>query len=240
MLDSVLVDDLPANGYVEARVPVPDAVSVAAVMVLAVLGVRVAGAVRRDARERRALRALGSSGRGRDDQTVVEDGRVDAFAVSDGAASRIVVTTGMLALLGPAQRTAMIAHERAHLRQRHSVARHLVRLAAAANPTLIPMRNAVAFLCERHADECAAVVTDRGTVARAIAAAALGRRPRAMSSSSPALHRLAVTDRVRALMAPPVRRPLSAAPLLVALALLVAAVVDATADYSSIAASILR
>lgn len=240
MLASVLVDDLPRYDYVETRVPVPDSVSAVAAVLLVILLGRVVLALRDDIRERRALRRLTWAGRQDGDVTIVDDPRVDAFAVADGAASRIVVTSGMLALLRPEQQAALLAHERAHLRQHHATARFLVRLAAAANPTLIPAREAVAFLCERHADDCAAAVTgDRRTVARTIAAAALGRTPYAAPGSVPALHRLAVTDRVRALMVHPTRRPLPVWPLLAALALLLAAVVDATADYTAIVAAFL-
>ncbi|MEV5971736.1 M48 family metalloprotease [Streptomyces sp. NPDC051921] len=87
---------------------------------------------------------------------------------------RVVVSTGMLAALGPAERRALFAHERAHLHARHH--RHLlaVRLAARANPFLRPLRTAVVYTAERWADEeAAAAVGSRRSVARAIGRAAL-------------------------------------------------------------------
>lgn len=238
LLASVLVDDLPAYNYAEPSVPVPDLVSAVAALLLIVLSGWLTIAVRRHISEQGRFRRFGTGG---GELTVVDDSRVDAFAVADGARSRIVVTSGMMALLRPEQQYALVAHERAHLRHHHATARLLVRLAAAANPTLIPVRDAVAFLCERHADECAAAATgDRRTVARTIAVAALGRTPAAAVQSAPALHRLAVTDRVRALMAQPVRRPFQVVPLVLAFALLLAAVVEATSDYSAIAVAFLN
>ncbi|MGW4162374.1 M48 family metalloprotease [Streptomyces sp. NPDC004788] len=92
----------------------------------------------------------------------------------DRVVDRVVVSSGMLAVLGPAERRALFAHERAHLTGRHH--RHLlaVELAARANPFLRPLRTAVSYTAERWADEEAAgAVGSRRTVARAIGRAAL-------------------------------------------------------------------
>ncbi|MDR6974794.1 Zn-dependent protease with chaperone function [Streptomyces sp. 3330] len=140
---------------------------------------------------------------------VLPDGTPYAYALPGGRRDRIVVTTALLDRLGPAERRALFAHERAHLAARHH--RHLlaVRLAARANPFLWPLGTAVAYTAERWADEDAAqAVGSRRTVARAIGTAAL------MSGSAP-LPGLAgfaapgpVPRRVRALLgpAPAVRR----------------------------------
>ncbi|TGB14493.1 M56 family metallopeptidase, partial [Streptomyces sp. MZ04] len=87
---------------------------------------------------------------------------------------RIVVSTGLLAGLQPAERRALFAHERAHLAARHHRFLLVAQLAARANPFLRPLRTSLAFTTERWADEDAArAVRDRRVVARAIGKAAL-------------------------------------------------------------------
>ncbi|WP_055599709.1 M56 family metallopeptidase [Streptomyces aureus] len=118
---------------------------------------------------------------------------------------RVVVSTGMLTGLAPAERRALFAHERAHLAGRHH--RHLltVHLAARANPFLRPLRTAVSYTAERWADEeAAAEVGSRRSVARAIGKAAL-LAPRAPAAALPALtgeEAGPVPRRVAALMRP--------------------------------------
>ncbi|MFJ5142241.1 M48 family metalloprotease [Streptomyces sp. NPDC088707] len=122
-----------------------------------------------------------------------------------GTGGRVVVSTGMLAGLAPAERRALFAHERAHLAGRHH--RHLltVHLAARANPFLLPLRTAVSYTAERWADEeAAAEVGSRRSVARAIGKAAL-LAPRAPAAALPALtggDAGPVPRRVAALMRP--------------------------------------
>ncbi|MFD3992772.1 M56 family metallopeptidase [Streptomyces sp. NPDC058583] len=122
-----------------------------------------------------------------------------------GGRGRVVVSTGMLAGLAPAERRALFAHERAHLAGRHH--RHLltVHLAARANPFLRPLRTAVSYTAERWADEeAAAEVGSRRSVARAIGKAAL-LAPRAPAAGLPALtggDAGPVPRRVAALMRP--------------------------------------
>jgi hypothetical protein len=68
----------------------------------------------------------------------------------------------------------VLAHERAHLVGRHQGLRAVVEVCAAVNPMLVPVREAVAFLVERNADEHAASVSgSREVTARALAKAAL-------------------------------------------------------------------
>ncbi|MEV7376006.1 M48 family metalloprotease, partial [Streptomyces sp. NPDC090301] len=122
----------------------------------------------------------------------VPGGAVRSGARGDGrrrarGRGRVVVSTGMLAGLAPAERRALFAHERAHLAARHH--RHLltVHLAARANPFLRPLRTAVSYTAERWADEeAAAEVGSRRSVARAIGKAAL-LAPRAPAAALPAL-----------------------------------------------------
>ncbi|WP_345670359.1 M56 family metallopeptidase, partial [Streptomyces similanensis] len=124
---------------------------------------------------RRARRAL--TGLPGPRVVVLPDSAPYAYALPGGHGhghGRVVVTTALLAALGPAERRALFAHERAHLASRHH--RHLlaVHLAARANPFLRPLRSAVLYTAERWADEAAAqAVGDRRAVARAIGKAAL-------------------------------------------------------------------
>lgn len=98
-----------------------------------------------------------------------------AFAVP-GRPGRIVVTTALLRSLDPAQRRALLAHERAHLHHRHHIHQSMAHLAAAVNPVLYRLPAALELSCERWADEDAARVSRRDTVADALTRAATGSR----------------------------------------------------------------
>jgi Zn-dependent protease with chaperone function len=133
---------------------------------------------------------------------VLDDDVPQAFALP-GAPGRIVVSRGMLRCLGDAEREALLAHERAHLRGRHHLFQTVWRLAAAANPLLRPVAEAGGFVLERWADEeAAAHIGSRTVVARAVGRAALASvgtsRPAALAATGGA-----VPQRVRALLAPP-------------------------------------
>jgi Zn-dependent protease with chaperone function len=240
LLTAVLLDDVPGFDRVEPLVPVPDPVSALAAGLLAWVVVRVirtVGAYRRELRELRALAGVGA-----DDILIADRPEPDAFAFATGvwrSAGTVYVTSGMLRMLDPAQQRTLLAHERAHLTGRHSTARQVATFAAAANPMLAPVRAAVEFLCERHADEAAAAATgNRGLVARTVAAAALARSA-GKPAMAPGLHRLAVTDRVTALMAPgPRLHWMRLLPLALAVLVLVVAVLDGTSDFALIAAAL--
>ncbi len=165
--------------------------------------------------------------------TVIDDLRGIAFA-TPVAGGRIGLSTGMLRGLDPAERRALLAHESAHLRYRHFWWVAAADLAAAVCPMLRPTARAVAAAAERWADEhAAAVVEDRRVVARALARAAL----LAASNPSPsgALPAVdgGVVGRVHAMLAPPPRRRLVPAWLLVilvALSIATAWIVGSNAD----------
>jgi Zn-dependent protease with chaperone function len=107
---------------------------------------------------------------------VVEHDRPLAHALP-GRPGRIVVSTSMLATLGPAERRALFAHERAHLAKAHHLFVVVVDVLAATNPLLRPLTGAVRYTTERWADEIAAgQVGDRSVVARAVGKAALATR----------------------------------------------------------------
>ncbi|AEM82170.1 M56 family metallopeptidase [Streptomyces violaceusniger] len=151
---------------------------------------------------------------------VIDDPVPEAYALP-GTPGRIVVSSGMLRALDGAERQALLAHERAHLRYRHHAFQIAWRLAAAVNPLLRPLATAGAFVLERWADEEAAAATgDRAVVARAVARAALAangdRRHRGVLAADGG----PVPRRVKALLAPalrPRRLPLIAGGLLLAL-----------------------
>jgi Zn-dependent protease with chaperone function len=106
--------------------------------------------------------------------TVVDHATPAAYCVP-GRRGRIVVTSGALAALDEAQLAAVLAHERAHLRQRH----HLALTAALALtrafaplPPFTAARDQIAFLVELAADDAAAKHSGRLTVAESLLALA--------------------------------------------------------------------
>jgi Zn-dependent protease with chaperone function len=164
---------------------------------------------------------------------IVQDDGVDAYTVP-GWPSRVVVTSGMLAALTPAEREVLLAHERAHAGSRHYLFAAAARLAAAANPLLSPLATAIGYSVERWADErAAAAAGSRPLAARAIAKAALaataapalraqsavvlGALPRPSGGRGPG----PVPRRVAALLGPPPR--LRLVPLVLTVALVAVA-----------------
>ena len=138
------------------------------------------------------------------DKLVILDEREPIAYSLAGSGGRIVVSTGMFAALSAPERHVLLAHEAAHLRHRHHLYLHLVRLATAANPLLRPVVDAVASATERWADEDAASeVGDRHLVARTLARAALASTPSRAPRGALGVADHGVVDRVRLLLAPP-------------------------------------
>ena len=225
MLDDVpplsALDDHPAPELPE---PVPGPVALIAGVLLVGAGVRLFIDARRRVVTNRRLRAIGDP---RPDMVVADWAEPLAVAVPGRARGHghLLVTTGILRLLNPAERQVVFAHERAHLAHRHHRLTAAAAAAAAVNPLLVPVRRAVEFLVERWADEVAAAdVGDRDLTARTVARAALA----ASGSGSNGVLRIdggVVVRRVRALSQPrpaPLRRRL-AGPVLVAAATLAVA-----------------
>jgi len=160
-------------------------------------GVFVSTAVVR--RRQCALRADPHAG----ELTIVVSEHADAFALP-GRPGEIVVTTGMLRALDPAERRVLLAHEHAHLRLGHHRYLRATELAVAVLPALHPMLAKVRQATERWADEEAArAVGDRALVARAIARAALAAPA---SAKAQAFTGDDVVGRVQAMLTePPVR-----------------------------------
>jgi Zn-dependent protease with chaperone function len=182
--------------------------AVAGIVVIALLGRAVRGAVE-------ALRHLWAAeatcrrlGPGADGLVVTDDSVPDAYAVQ-GLRGRIVVSRAMLSGLPADERRVLLAHEASHLRHHHHVYLQLTQLAAAANPALRQVTHAVHAAVERWADEDAAAdVGDRALAARALARASLLRHgsaaPALMSRPASALAAVTsgVVSRTQALLRP--------------------------------------
>ena len=153
----------------------PISAAVGAAAALALTGGAVAAAIM----FRNRARALAESYRraaglhAEDGIVVVPGPAIEAYALP-GLPGRIVVSGRLLDCLDDRRRAALIAHERAHLASRHHLFTTVARLAAAANPLLIPVARSVDYTVERWADEHAAAVTsDRRLVAETIGQVAL-------------------------------------------------------------------
>ncbi|MET9367438.1 M56 family metallopeptidase [Streptomyces griseoflavus] len=193
---------------VRAAVPYDEIVGKAAIPALCAVVVACGRTLWRHGRvRRRAHRAL--AGLRGTEVAVLPDGAPYAYALPGGRRDRVVVTTGLLERLRPAERRALFAHERAHLAGRHHRYLLAVQLAARANPFLRPLRTAVAYTAERWADEDAAQrVGSRRAVAQAIGRAALVSRGTPVSTLAGLAAAGPVPRRVAALLgpAPAVRR----------------------------------
>lgn len=169
-------------------------------------------------RLRRTCRDLHGPG----DVVVLDSDRPEAFATPAGG-GRVVVTTGMLDCLRPDEVAVLIAHERSHLRHRHTLWMMAVQICAAINPLLRNVVTAAGHAAERWADEDAAIaVGDRRLVARTLARAALHVHdtiggPVPLGTVGMAAVDGTVVSRVRSLLAGPPRRQVAATLALVVL-----------------------
>jgi Zn-dependent protease with chaperone function len=198
---------------------VPYSAGTLAGLALAVAAAAVAVIFRKRARALTESYRRAAQLHGNDAIVVVPGPAIEAYALP-GRPGRIVVSDPLLDCLNADSRAALIAHEQAHLSARHYMFVAAARLAAAANPMLLPVARAVEYAVERWADEHAAQVTgDRGLVAATIGQVALLAGPRpsrlrgmslaAVGSGAPRLS-LAwagpVPRRVAALLTAPPRR----------------------------------
>jgi Zn-dependent protease with chaperone function len=127
-----------------------------------------------------------------------------------GRPAAIVLSSGALAVLDPAQLTAVLAHERAHLAGRHHVLTGLTRALSACFPAVpVFARGAgeVARLAEMCADDAAARRSGRPTLIAALLAMGTGT---AVPATVVPAHALAATgcavvSRVQRLLDPPGR-----------------------------------
>ena len=143
--------------------------------------------------------------------TVLEADAPIAFAQS-GRRGGVVVSTGMLDALEPAERRVLFAHERAHVRARHDL--HLLahRVATGVLPWMGAMGDEVRLAAERAADVAALaeVDGDRRLVATAIARAAVATDSYGAPAPALAFNGGAVGFRVQAVLHPADRAPLPA------------------------------
>ncbi|MFJ4789937.1 M48 family metalloprotease [Streptomyces sp. NPDC088794] len=184
----------------------PVAVTATGVLVLGVW--TLVRSVFRQARAFRAARTQADRRPAAGDLCVVDSPHPDAYALP-GRPHRIVVTTAMLRSLGPAEREALFAHERAHNRAGHHYYLAVAELSAHCHPALRAVRDSIALAAERAADEAAAgTVGDRRLVATAIARAALAGHasPSTRPGLAPAATTGPVPQRVKALLDPIERR----------------------------------
>lgn len=132
---------------------------------------------------------------------VVNTSEPIAFAVP-GRPGGVVMGSELLHALDVDERSAVLAHENAHLRHHHHRYVHTVELCAAAFPFLVPLARQVRFATERWADESAAAeIGSRRTVARAIARVALMPHPHNLSPAL-AFSGRGTSSRVEALLHP--------------------------------------
>jgi Zn-dependent protease with chaperone function len=203
---SLIADEALEHG-VQLQDPVPKLIGIIAAVLLFFGVVRVVKVLRARRATTRELREI-CSACGRGELAVVSIAEPHAFAVP-GRPGRILVTRGILTVLDADERRVVLAHERAHLHGRHHLLRAATEVCAAVNPLLIPVREAVAYLVERGADEHAATVTgSRELVARALTKTALASKFTGRTPVWPAPLRFAgcgVSARVAALHSDPPR-----------------------------------
>jgi Zn-dependent protease with chaperone function len=136
---------------------------------------------RRNRRRVRDALALASREDARLGATLVEAEVAAAYCLP-GRHGRIVLTTAAVSGLAADELAAVIAHERAHLRERHHVAvavSHGLARAFPGVPLFATAASEVARLVEMRADDAAARATDEISVAAALVALAGMRAPRA-------------------------------------------------------------
>jgi Zn-dependent protease with chaperone function len=110
---------------------------------------------------------------------VVEHSELVAYCVA-GRHPTVILSTGALQALEPAELSAVLAHERAHLAGRHHRLLALARIGRLALPFLPLMRESdtqVARLVEMHADDAAARASDPRSLATALVILATGTSP---------------------------------------------------------------
>jgi Zn-dependent protease with chaperone function len=110
---------------------------------------------------------------------LVEHSEPVAYCVA-GRHPTVILSTGALQALEPAELSAVLAHERAHLAGRHHRLLALARIGCLVLPFLPLMRDAdaqVARLVEMHADDAAARTSDPRSLAAALVVLATGASP---------------------------------------------------------------
>ena len=138
---------------------------------------------------------------------VVLEAEQPAVYCVPGRPATIVLTTGALAVLGPEQLLAVLAHERAHLAGRHHLLITLgkaMRAGLPAVPLFTRGAEEVARLAEMRADDVAARRSGRDTLLQALVAMGTG-RPLPTPAAALAATGGVVSARVGRLLDPPGR-----------------------------------
>ena len=183
---------------------------VVAVLAVAAAGVaawrygrRVQLAQRQTRAHAEAARIAGRRAPGAGPAVVLDDPQPAAYCVP-GRPATIVLTSGALAVLDPAQLDAVLAHERAHLVGRHHLLITLTRVLSAMFPA-VPLFAAgpaeVARLAEMCADDAAARASGRGILLAALLTMGTGKAvpvPAALGATTGA-----IGARVLRLLEPP-------------------------------------
>ncbi len=191
------------------------------------IGVRLAIAVvevaistrRRRARMRMMVDLLGDHRRELGAVRVLDVSEPLAYCLP-GVRSRVVLSRGTLATLTRPELTAILRHERAHLRARHDLVLEAFTAVHTAFPRFVRSASAlsaVRLLVELLADDAAVRSTGARPLARALVACACGPTPAgALAAGGPS-----AVVRVRRLSGPPNSRLLSVGAYLTAAAVLV-------------------
>jgi hypothetical protein len=169
------------------------------------------GAVLRDRRRHRALLSLLAHGDPKVPGALVVDHPAAAAYCVPGLRSRIVISAGALDLLDQAELAAVLAHERAHLRERHDLVLLPFTALARAFPWSVLVQRSyasVALLVEMLADDHAArqrPVRELVTALIRVGAAGTPRSPAgtlAIADEDAAMSECGVTARVERLLRP--------------------------------------
>lgn len=174
---------------------------------------------RRRAHHRMVVDLLGECHHDLDGARILDVAEPLAYCLP-GIRSRVVLSVGTLATLSRPELTAILRHERAHLRARHDLVLESFVAVHTAFPRLVRSGSALAavrLLVELLADDAAVRSVGPTPVARALVACAAARTPAgAMAAGGPT-----TVIRVRRLSGPPNSALLSLAAYLAAVAVLV-------------------
>ena len=193
---SVVLDQLADVPWLAARLGWCTRAATTPAGLVAVLGgaAVLVGGVRRGSRTARRHRRQRSVST---DPIVVVESTVPHAVAVPGRPGQVVVTTGLLAVLDPFERRAVLAHEFAHLRLHHDLYLRVATVSAAALPLLRPVRDRLRFAVECWADESAATeVGSRATVATALLKVALAGVPGGFGVVPLAIGGADIADRV--------------------------------------------
>ncbi|KDF02130.1 Zn-dependent protease with chaperone function [Mycolicibacterium aromaticivorans JS19b1 = JCM 16368] len=148
---------------------------------LVVAAVQVAVATRRRrAHHRMVVDLLGESGHGMSGLRVLDVSEPLAYCLP-GVRSRVVLSQGTLSALSDTELTAILSHERAHLRARHDLVLEAFIAVHTAFPRFVrsgSALNAVRLLVEMLADDAAVRTAGPAPLARALVTCATARTPK--------------------------------------------------------------